>query len=220
MININNKSWLKLRFSDIKKHLEGVDDETFFFEYKSDETSNDKFINEVSAFANTFGGYIFLGIKDDKTIDGCTLWTEQRIHSVLHNCITPTPNFDIKKFRNNNKTIFIIKIEEGAMPPYITNKGKIYERISSGSFVIKDSSKLSQLYYKREEQLKNLENKLYITELPESHLPQNICAYLDIGIALTFAQKTAIQQNFYKFDLSKVSEYLQSLKVGFTLSRL
>lgn len=30
MININNKSWTKLRFSDIQKHLSGSDDETFF----------------------------------------------------------------------------------------------------------------------------------------------------------------------------------------------
>ena len=87
MININNKQWDKLRFSDIEKMLAQTDDETFFFEFKSDEESPAKFIKEVSAFSNTFGGYILLGIRDDKTIEGCKKWTEQRIHATLHGSI-------------------------------------------------------------------------------------------------------------------------------------
>ena len=40
------------------------------------------------------------------------------------------------------EAFYIIKIDEGTEPPYITNKGKIYERLSSGSFQIKDSNKV------------------------------------------------------------------------------
>ena len=50
MININNKQWEKLRFSDIEKLLAGTDDETFFFEFKSDKESPAKLVKEVSAF--------------------------------------------------------------------------------------------------------------------------------------------------------------------------
>ena len=220
MININNKSWTKLRFSDIQKHLSGSDDETFFFEYKSDKVSSEKFINEVSAFANTFGGYIFLGVGDDKTIEGCSTWTEQKIHSVMHDCITPIPNFDVKKFKSDNKIIYVVKIEEGMMPPYITNKGTIYERVSSGSFVIKDSNKLTQIFYKRESYLRNLEKKLYITELAKEKIPINLCAYIDVGMSFSFNREERLQNKFYKFDLSKVTEYLKTLGCGFTLSKM
>lgn len=34
------------------------------------------------------------------------------------------------------------------MPPYVTNKGIIYERISSSSFPIKDSSSINRLMKK------------------------------------------------------------------------
>ena len=49
MININNKPWDKLRSSDILKLLAGTDDETFFFEFKSDDEPPAKLIKEISA---------------------------------------------------------------------------------------------------------------------------------------------------------------------------
>ena len=113
MININDKEWHKLRITDIKALLDEDDDETFFFEYKKDDVSTKKIAEEISAFANTYGGYILLGIDDDKTISGCTNWNEQKIHNVIHNSLTPIPNFDIKKFKTKEKKIiFVIRIEE------------------------------------------------------------------------------------------------------------
>jgi len=71
MVNINNKPWDKLRFRDIEKFLSESGDENFFFEFKSDDEEPKKLIKEISAFANTYGGYILLGVNDDKTIGGC-----------------------------------------------------------------------------------------------------------------------------------------------------
>lgn len=220
MLGINNKPWNKLRGADIQKHLQGADDETFFFEYKLDNVSVNKFIEEVSAFANTFGGYIFVGVSDDKTIEGCTEWSEQRIHTIMHDNISPTPNFDVKKFIIENKKIYVVKIEEGLFPPYITNKGKIYERISSGSFVIKDSNKLSQIYHKREEQLKTIEKKIYLDEITTNNLPQNLNAYLDVGIFVVFTRETKLRQHFYSYDLTKICEYLKGLNIQHSISRM
>ncbi|MGN0655508.1 MAG: helix-turn-helix domain-containing protein, partial [Ruminiclostridium sp.] len=116
MFSINNKSWDKLRFSDITKMLASDDDENFFIEFKSDKESNSKLAKEVSAFANTYGGYIFLGINDDKTIGGCVQWNEQRIHNTIYNGVSPIPSFAVKKFRNNGLVVLVIKIEEGRTP--------------------------------------------------------------------------------------------------------
>ena len=82
MLNINNKPWEKLRFKDIQALLSGDDDETVFFEYKNDQTSTRDVAEEVCAFANTYGGYLLLGVENSKTITGCQQWTEQRIHQV------------------------------------------------------------------------------------------------------------------------------------------
>ena len=169
MVNINGKEWAKLEAVDIQSVLSDHDfDESFYFEFKDDRVANKKLAEEISAFANTFGGYIFIGISDNKKIEGCIEWTEQRIHTLIHDFITPTPPFDVKKFTFGTNVIFVIKIDEGAEPPYITSSGKIYERLSSGSFVIKDSIRLSQIYSKREQMLAKTETKISIPPIPEN----------------------------------------------------
>lgn len=221
MININNKSWEKLRFSDIEKLLSGADDESFFFEYKADDTTTKKLIKEISAFANTYGGYILLGVNDDKSIEGCKNWTEQKIHVTIHDSITPVPNFDIKKFKHNDKTIFVIKIEEGGMPPYITNEGKIFERVSSGSFPINDSAKLSQLFYKSENQLKRIKDKIELEDIVlNENVPNNLCGYLDLGFSVVCSENTELQKNFYTMNFDSIVKYLRSSNTEFSISRL
>ena len=221
MLNINNKAWDALRSTDITKFLSGLDDETFFFEFKSDDEAPAKLVKEISAFSNTYGGYIFLGINDDKTIGGCKKWNEQRIHTTIHDSLTPTPTFDIKKFKPKGKTIFVIKVEEGNMPPYITNKGQIFERVSSGSFPINDSGKLAQLYNKRQDQLAKIQRKIELPEIRlDSSCPSNLCGYLDLGFSLTCSELTEFQKHFYKYDLTPISDYFKSDGSKFSVSRV
>ena len=127
MININGKEWMKLEPIDIQTVIAEQDfEEAFYFEFKDDRVSSKKLSEEVSAFANTFGGYIFLGITDNKKIEGCEFWNEQRIHTTIHDSITPTPSFDVRKFTCGSVCVFVIKVDEGAEPPYITSGGKIF----------------------------------------------------------------------------------------------
>ena len=69
MIAINNKEFSKLKFSDIEKFLNECEDgETFFIEFKNDDVTPKDLIKEICAFSNTFGGYIFLGVENNKRI--------------------------------------------------------------------------------------------------------------------------------------------------------
>ena len=108
MININNKIWDKLRLKDIEKYLDTIDDdETFFIEFKEENIRNTQLTKEISAFANSFGGYILLGVNDSKKIVGCSnIWTELKINTIICNGISPTPHFDIKKFDLKNSKKF------------------------------------------------------------------------------------------------------------------
>lgn len=202
MVNINGKEWDKLESLDIETLMAEQDfEESFYFEFKDDRTASKKIAKEVSAFANTFGGYIFIGITDDKKIEGCTDWNEQRIHTTIHDSITPTPSFDVKKFTCSDGIVFVIKIEEGAEPPYITSGGHIYERLSSSSQPIKDSSKLSQIYSKREQQLSNMERKITIAPLEKD--VGNIYGYIDIGFVVVPSNIQTAMDIFKKTDLKK-----------------
>lgn len=222
MFNINNKSWDKLRFSDISKILASDDDESFFIEFKADKESTKGFIKEVSAFANTYGGYIFLGINDDKTIGGCIQWNEQKIHNTIYNGITPIPSFAVKKFKSNGLVIYVIKIDEGRTPPYITtSNGKIYERVSSGSMPINESVKLMHLYHKHEDQIQKVKNKIEFAPIDTSgDFPQNICAYLDFGFSVVCSDYTLLYKNFYNIDMTPISTFLKENMPIFSISRL
>lgn len=83
MININGKQWDQITKEDIEILLAGDNDENFFFEYKNDDVDNKKLIKEISAFSNTYGGYIIIGVDDDKKISGCSKWNEQKIHTTI-----------------------------------------------------------------------------------------------------------------------------------------
>lgn len=213
MININNKDWNHLCADDIRSFLLSGGEENFFFEFKADQETNPKFVKEISAFANTYGGYLFLGINDDKTIGGCLEWTEQRIHATIHDSISPTPIFDVKKFEIDGKVIYIIKIEEGKNPPYVTNKGQIFERLASGSFPIKESAKLNLLYQKKANAISKLQSKIELPALiVNQEFPQNICGYIDVGFSLNCSQETELRKQFLARDTSNVERTAEFLR--------
>lgn len=220
MININNKSWDKLCVDDIKTLLDDLEGENFFFEFKSDKVSPKKIVKEISAFANTYGGYILLGVEDDKTITGCSGWTEHKIATTIHDSLSPTPMFELKSFDLDGKTIVVIKVEEGQMPPYITSGGEIVERISSSSCPVNTSEKVTQMYYKREEELKKRTDRISIEDIKKENIPTNMFGYIDIGFHLTTSSPTPLYENFYNFDFSDVTDLLKTITGSYSISRV
>ena len=205
--------------ADIQSAISEIDfDESFYFELKDDRVSPKKMMEEISAFSNTFGGYIFLGVSDNKQIEGCVEWNEQRIHTAIHDSITPTPSFDVKKFTFDTNVVYVIKIDEGSEPPYITSSGKIYERLSSGSFAITDSSKLSQIYNKREQLLAKMEKKVSIPPVYENS--NNIYGYIDIGFSLVASDIQVAIDTFNSTDLKSIAERLKEDMPSFNLSHV
>lgn len=206
MILINNKEFSKIKFSDVEKFLSSYDkEESFFIELKNNDVTTKDLIKEICAFSNTFGGYLFLGIEDDKKITGCHDWTEEKINNAIRNLMSPTPIFDVKKLLKNSLKIFVIKIEEGTMPPYITNKGVIYERISSSSFPIKDSFAISRMLEKRKDNIKKIENKIYIPAINEN--VNNLCGYLDFGFSVSFRNQQIVTNKILMLILKKFLKY-------------
>jgi hypothetical protein len=221
VVNINSKPWEELQFKDVQDYLSDPDsNENCFFEYKIDKVEPAKLVKEISAFANTYGGYIFLGVDDNKNIVGCTAWNEQRIHITIHNGITPTPQFDVKCFSADDKIIYVIKIEEGAMPPYITNKGDICERVSSGSCVVTESGKLNQMYHKRADQLLHIKSQIELPEVEAAKLPNNVFGYWDFGFSVVTSEQTNLQKNFYTIDLEPIAKYLREINPEFSITRV
>jgi len=62
-----------------------------FVEFKEDSVSNVKIAKEMIAMSNQKGGYLLLGVTDDKIISGLTRNdNEQRIMNICDDLIFPT----------------------------------------------------------------------------------------------------------------------------------
>lgn len=222
MININGKEWNKVRLKDIEHFLEETeDDETFFIEFKEENIRNSQIAKEVSAFANSYGGYLFLGIDDSKNIIGCTnKWTELRLNTIICNSISPVPYIDIKKFKlKNSNTLFVIKVEEGFNTPYITNTGNIYHRISSSSDIIKDSNTLNLLYQKERDNKELIERKIYLPKI-EGEIPNNVCGYIDFGFSLVTRNFEKTMKCIINSNLEDISNLLKESNIKYSVSKI
>ena len=206
---INGENWNELTENSISSALKDIE-ESLFFEFKEDGVSNKKIAEEIAAFANTYGGYVFIGVSDDKSITGSDNWNEQKITNVIHDMISPSPSFDIKRFRmNDNKTVWVIRVDEGEEPPYITNNGLIYERLSSSTCVIKDSNRLFHLNSKRADQLKKIEQKISIPAIDLKMLyNSNLCGYLDVGFTLAARDFGLFSKRFFNIELKELNKNL------------
>ena len=228
MIGINGKTWDELKASDVQALLDrkaeedSAFDESIFFEFKSDQETNSKLTKEICAFSNTFGGYIFLGINDDHSIGGCEHWNEQRVHATVFDSITPTPQIDVKRFVIHDCTVYIIKVEEGSVPPYITNEGKIYCRLSSGSFPIKDATHLARLIEKRRDTMHMISDKIILNPIEIGReTPTNLCAYIDVGFATTLTDSIDSQYDrFDRLNYEEIASILQNFSSDFGISRI
>lgn len=213
MLNINGKQWSELKNNDIEDFLskftgEADNDENFFFEFKAPDVKNQKIANEVCAFSNTYGGYIFVGVADSKEIVGSDGWSEERIQNLICDSITPLPNYTIRKFIVNDKTIIVIRVEEGSRAPYITNKGEIFERVSSGCRKLVDSDRLSAIYKRNQEHQERLKERLSNEPVNtiRNDFPNNIVALLDIGFETVTNDMLDFQKRFYEYKPHEIAD--------------
>jgi hypothetical protein len=132
--------------SDILEKLlkiRDIEGESFDFKREVD----DKLYNDICAMANSNGGYLVLGIDENKTLNGILLDFKKHgfkygeedkiklsISNSFHN-VEPLPQITIKLIVSNKKFYPIIKIEveEYKKPFFIKEKGQCYIRVGNSS---------------------------------------------------------------------------------------
>lgn len=126
--------------------------EGWYVEYKREETSAAAIAKSISAFANTYGGWLFYGIKEASKdtpvagefpgiprsqVDG----TLQRIRKAAADLINPTPYFehytlwgpDGNLDLQNDFAIICIWIPHSQRAPHVHRNGVIYRRVADSS---------------------------------------------------------------------------------------
>jgi ATP-dependent DNA helicase RecG len=109
--------------------------ENSFIEFKSVSVSSKTLSEEIVAFLNVRGGFIFIGVEDDSTVSGIDIsrksTLEDTIINVCRNNIHPPFIPDIETLKINDKWIIKLSIPEGISKPYQTVGGKYFIRVGS-----------------------------------------------------------------------------------------
>src|SRR5690554_1566090 len=108
---------------------QGEDEST---EFKT--SFNDEVITSLVAFANTKGGVVYVGIKDNGTVKGIELGKEtiQNWVNEIKNKTAPLLIPDVEIINLNEKTIVSFKIQEYPVK-LVSIKGKYYKRVKNAN---------------------------------------------------------------------------------------
>lgn len=119
--------------------------ESLTTEFESQWGDDGRTVREtVVAFANTFGGDLFIGINDDGSVCGVDdiHRTEERLWNTVRDNIFPSLNgyIEAKRIRVDGKTVLHVHVARGPIPPYsleVDNPSQVYVRVGSTSIPAK-----------------------------------------------------------------------------------
>ncbi|ABO50576.1 putative transcriptional regulator [Desulforamulus reducens MI-1] len=142
MINPFGKPIEQLEEEDLDKLIEAETSEGIYVEYKEDFPTH--LAKIVASFANTFGGWILIGVdaRNPRNVPtsfpgiGISNDPKDRFRNICRDTITPVPLFDSKlilKSADPSRGILVVRIPESSYPPHITRDGRIYRRNMEGS---------------------------------------------------------------------------------------
>lgn len=142
-------------FDDIEAHHLGVlrtVSEGWYVEYKREVPSASSIAKSISAFANTYGGWLFYGIEEQSKADnvagtftgipsGDIDGSLQRIQQAISVQLQPSPYYEARVLYGPDgntglaagKAIICIRVMQGKDAPYVHKDGRIYRRVADGS---------------------------------------------------------------------------------------
>lgn len=101
-------------------------------EFKSGDVRPDSIAREITAFANTLGGTLLIGVEDNGVISGIkTNSLNEWLANISRNNIIPAITIDIDHLLIDNKIVCMVTVPKGKDKPYQTLDGKYWLRIGS-----------------------------------------------------------------------------------------
>lgn len=123
----------------------------------------------AAAFANSEGGWILLGVRDDGSIEGWeppgTAQIHDHLREHLRRAVDPLPPFDSQLLDTADGSVGIIRIPASPVRPHITKEtGVIYEREPGGKRPIDSQAKVLAMATRPEQARADAVHRL--TQLP------------------------------------------------------
>jgi Putative DNA-binding domain len=117
-------------------------DETLFVEHKADlgDQSSHQLARSVSAFANTLGGWLLIGVTDGKPNRSSAPWTSDdgptlvdAVRDRLRDLVDPLPPFEARRMQHSDGTIGVVRVYESTDTPHVSlQSGAVFVREGAG----------------------------------------------------------------------------------------
>ena len=126
--------------------------EGWYVEYKSELVTSSALAKAVSAFANTYGGWLFLGVKEGSKSDSVADSfpgipegeSEVAVQKLRQSCVdhlNPTPHFTWRALNGpceriglrKGRVILAVEIPQSNSAPHVHKDGRIYRRVADSS---------------------------------------------------------------------------------------
>lgn len=164
------KPFSDVETSDLEKLREVS--EGWYIEYKREMPDASAIAKSISAFANTYGGGLFIGVQEkskENPVAGAFPGLAksevdsslQRIRKSAADILNPTPYFQIQVLwgpdpsleLETDRAVICVWVPQSKNAPHIHNSGRIYRRVSDGSEPKAESDRfiLDQLWRRSEE---------------------------------------------------------------------
>jgi ATP-dependent DNA helicase RecG len=104
-------------------------------QFKQTVTNPESLTGDLTAFSNSKGGRIFIGVNDQGTVVGLSTHDIRRINQLLSNaatnCVRPSINPTTENISIGGLLIIIVTVQEGISKPYSDNNGVFW--VKSGA---------------------------------------------------------------------------------------
>ena len=125
--------------------------EGWYVEYKSQPISPKDMAKTLSSFANQYGGWLVLGVVEDKqdlTAEEFPGLSQQQVSNVIQtlrdasrDCVNPEVFYEHRVFNGpiddidlpDGQSIIVVRIPQGPVPPYVHLDARIYRRVADSS---------------------------------------------------------------------------------------
>ena len=183
-------------------HLAALCDvaEGWYVEYKSETPKPSDLAKSLSSFANRYGGWLFLGVKEDPTDNTADSFPGiastdvtaalEQLRNAAKDLLHPTVSFSTQGLSGplpaislaEERAVVIVRVPEGGSPPYIHNDGRVYIRTGDSSSPVpaRDRTTLELLHRKGEERVSLLAS--LASRTPEVSKAEEDVSYLHLFI--------------------------------------
>jgi hypothetical protein len=120
---------------ELEFRVSGGEDETTEFKFDIEVGKEKEFLESVTSFSNTLGGWILVGVNDNGNVAGLASdkaqKLEDRIHELIRLWVEPKPTFAPKRLRTRDKLVLAVIVVKGQNAPYNYRDHGVYVRAGS-----------------------------------------------------------------------------------------